>query len=299
MDFRELEVFRAVAEDLHFGRAAERLYVTQSAVSQQLRRLEDELGLLLFHRTSRTVRLTPAGTALLAEVRKIFAARDHAIQVAQQAAAGERGRLSIAANYPASRLLLLPLIERLRASHPSLTLIPRELPSSEQMAELLRGELDVGLAYGPIANASLCSAKLLEVPVVAVVRSSHPLAGSGVLGLSDLPRHRYITAHAGATSAIEDSLMARAAVAGIRLRRSPSATDLSGYLLELETSDTIGFSSLPRGEQSRANGMHVLRLEPEPLLELHAVWAVQRHDSLVNSVLNELRDLATAPEPGR
>ncbi|NUP73567.1 MAG: LysR family transcriptional regulator [Sinomonas sp.] len=294
MEFRQLDIFRALAQDLHFGRAAERLFVTQSSVSQQLRRLEDELGLLLFHRTSRTVRLTPAGAALLAEVEKIFAARDRAIRVARQAAAGERGTLRIAANYPASRLLLLPLIERLRVSHPVLALVPRELPSSEQISELLRGELDVGLAYGPIVADSLRTARLLEVPVVAVVRQSHPLAGCDVLGLSELARHRYITAHAGATSAIEDSLIAHAALAGFRLRRSPSATDLSGYLLELETSDTIGFSSLPRGEQSRANGMHVLRLDPEPLLEIHAIWHARRHDILVNSVIGELRDLASS-----
>lgn len=299
MDFRELEVFRAVAEDLHFGRAAERLFVTQSSVSQQLRRLEDELGLLLFHRTSRTVRLTPAGAVFLGEVEKIFAARDRAIRVAQQAAAGEQGTLRIAANYPASRLLLLPLVERLRTSHPSLALVPRELPSSEQVGELLRGELDVGLAYGPIVAEALSSAKLLEVPVVAVVRLSHPLAGRDALELSELPRHRYITAHAGATSAIEDSLISCGAVAGIRLLRSPSATELSGYLLELETSDTIGFSSLPRGEQSRANGMHVLRLDPEPRLELHAVWDARRRDSLVNSVLDQLRDVASRADQPR
>lgn len=298
MEFRQLEIFRALAEELHFGRTAERLFLAQSSVSQQIRRLETELGAVLIHRSSRSVRLTPAGSVLLAETEQLLAGRERAIGLVRQTAAGRQGALRIAANYPASRALLLPLLERLRVQRPHVTTMLRELTSADQFRELVRGDLDVGLAYGPVDVASLRAEHLLDVPVVGVVRASHPLASRTQIELREVAEGRYITAHAGATSSIEDALVAAAARAGVRLRRSPSATDLSGYLLELETTDTIGFSSLARGQQSRANGMHMLRLVPEPMLGIYAVWHPERDDPLVNSVILELERLAEAvPDP--
>ncbi|MEN2738828.1 LysR family transcriptional regulator [Microbacterium sp. X-17] len=292
MDFRQLEVFCATAEELHFGRAARRLFIAQASVSEQIRRLESELGTVLLHRSSRSVRLTPAGGVLLTEARELLARRERVVQLVRAAGAGRRGALRMAANYPASRMLLLPLLERMAAVVPDVTIVPRELSSTDQIRELERGELDLGLAYGPIDRADLGSEHLLDVPVVAVVRASHPLAAAGSIPLRDLPALRYITTHAGATSRIEDALVDAALHAGVRIRPRPSTTDLSGYLLELETTDTIGFSSLPRGEQSAGQGMRMLRLAPEPSVAIHAVWRADGDEPLVNTSLDELRGLA-------
>lgn len=293
MNFRQLEVFRMIAEELHFGRAAQRLFIGQPSVSQQLQQLEGEVGVRLVHRSSRSVQLTPAGKVFLSEIERIFAASERAVQLARQAASGRHGTLRIATNYPASRLLLLPLLGELRGQDPGLTTMLREMGSPDQLRALLRGDLDLGLVYGPLDEPGLRSEHLIDVPVVATVRPGHPLAGSETLELADIFRFPYLTGYAGGGGKIEDALLRAAAESGVRLGRASSRTDLSGHLLELETTDTIGFSSLPRGEQNKANGMHVLRLSPiEPTLEIHVAWNPANDELLVNSVISELSRLA-------
>lgn len=293
MELRHLEVFRAVAEELHFGRAAQRLYLAQPSVSQQLRRLEDELGVRLVHRSSRTVRLTPAGTAFLAETERILASIERAKLVARQAAAGQQGALRIAANYPASRLLLLPLLERLRSRHPGLTAMLRELGTPEQLRELRRGDLDLALVYGPIDEPDLSSVHLLDEPLVAVVRGGHPLPAGEPLDLARLPTLPYTTGLVGGGTAIEDTLINTAERLGVRLRRSPSDADLSGYLLQLQTTDVVAFSSQHRGRQLEADGMRMHRIGPiEPMLQIHAAWTEAEGESLVNVAIDELQHLA-------
>jgi DNA-binding transcriptional LysR family regulator len=299
MEFRQIEVFRVLAEELHFGRAARRLYMAQPSVSQQLQKLEEELGVRLLHRSSRDVRLTPAGSAFLTETVHVIDAVEDAKRAAREAAAGHRGALRIAANYPASRLLLLPLLEALRARSPGITTIPRELGSPEQLRALNRGELDLGLVYGPIDDPGIATEHLIDVPVVGIVRPEHHLSARDRVDFATVRRFPYVTSYAGGSRVIEDALVECAAAHGIRLRRSPSATDLSGYLLELETTDAIGFSSLPRGEQNRANGMHILRLvPPEPVLQIHAAWNAAAREPLVNTALGEMKRLASVHRGG-
>ncbi|GAA1538874.1 MULTISPECIES: LysR family transcriptional regulator [Micrococcales] len=290
MEFRQLEIFCAVAEELHFGRAARRVFLSQTSVSEQIQRLEAQLGAMLLHRSSRSVGLTPAGRVLLAEARRLLQARDRTADLVRAAGSGREGALRLATNYPASRMLLLPLLERLSVLLPGVRVTPRELPSDQQVRELVDGDLDLGFVYGPVEAPLLHTEYLLDVPVVAVVRPGHPLAGAGALHLAELPRHRYTTAHIGGMSGIEEALIAAADPVGARVRRTPSATDVTGYLLELETTDTIGFSSLPRGEQSRAQGMHLLRLDPEPRVPILAAWRTD--EPLVNTVMEVVRALA-------
>ncbi|MBU1801647.1 MAG: LysR family transcriptional regulator [Actinobacteria bacterium] len=293
MELRHLEVFRVLAEELHFGRTAQRLFLAQPSVSQQLRRLEDELGVRLVHRTSRSVRLSSAGTAFLAETERVLAAVERARMVARNAAAGEQGVLRMAANYPASRLLLLPLLERLRVRSPGVTTMLRELGSAEQIRELARGDLDLALVYGPIDAPGLFGEHLLDVPVVALMRAQHPLAAREEVTLDEVVSLAYSTGFAGGSTAIEEAIVAAGAQCGVRVRPARSTADLSGYLLELETNDTIAFSSLPRAEHGRAQGMRLARIGPvEPTLGLYAVRADGIDEPLVNSAVGELLQLA-------
>ncbi|MBE1876647.1 LysR family transcriptional regulator [Myceligenerans pegani] len=293
MELRQLEIFRAIAEELHFGRAAQRLFLAQASVSQQLQRLEAHVGVRLVDRSSRSVRLTPAGKVFLVEAERVLSAADRAVDRARQVAAGRSGALRIATNYPASRLLLLPLLEDLRAQEPGLTTMLREMSSPDQLRALRRGDLDLALVYGPVAVPGVASSHLLDVPVVAVVRPGHPLAERDRLRFDELLGYHAMTGYEGGSRVIEDAVVATAAVHGTRLPRSPSTTDLSGYLLELETSDAIGFCSLPRAEQNRANGMRVLRLVPaEPVLPIHVAWNESADEPLVNRVVAQLVRLA-------
>jgi DNA-binding transcriptional LysR family regulator len=165
MELRYLEVFRAIAEEKHFGRAAQRLFLAQPSVSQQLQRLEAEVGVRLVHRSSRKVELTAAGVVFLREVERIFADVERAVQLARQVAAGREGALRVATNYPASRLLVLPLLEQLRRAEPHLSLLLREMGTPDQLPAIARGDLDLGLVYGPVEHSPRGGAGTADVVV--------------------------------------------------------------------------------------------------------------------------------------
>jgi DNA-binding transcriptional LysR family regulator len=293
MEIRQLEAFRAIAEELHFGRAAQKLYVSQPSISQLLRKLEAEVGVLLVFRDSRSVQLTRAGTVFLRETEKILAALERSVHLARHAADAGRGPLRVATNYPASRLLLLPLLERLRAADSGIATTLREMGSPHQIAALVRGELDIGLVYGPVDEPGISSVRLLDLPIVALVRSGHPLAARARLSMGDILAYPYLTGHLGGTRSIEARLVEHAAARGVTIAASSDTSDLASHQLVLETTDTIGFSSLTRGHQSEANGLRMLRLEPpEPMLSIHVAWSDEADEPLVNAVVGHLRELA-------
>ena len=117
IELRHLRYFVAVAEELHFGRAADRLHMAQPPLSQQIRQLEAELGFQLFHRTKRSVQLTEAGQVFLADCRKIFRQLDQAIRTGQQASRGELGQLAIAFVSSAAYNILPPILQAFSGSN--------------------------------------------------------------------------------------------------------------------------------------------------------------------------------------
>ena len=145
MELRQLRYFVAVAEELHFRRAAERLHISQPPLSQQIRALEDELGFALLVRTRRRVELTPAGAAFLRDARAILAELDGAVAAARRIDAGQTGRLRI--NFVGSALLsIVPgTVERFRRSRPGVALELRERATVDQLRAVRAGVADVGL----------------------------------------------------------------------------------------------------------------------------------------------------------
>ncbi|WP_255560163.1 LysR family transcriptional regulator [Salinibacterium sp. M195] len=292
MEFRQLEVFRTIAAELHFGKAAKRLFIAQASVSQMLQKLEDDVGVRLVHRSSRTVQLTPAGTVFLSEIERVFAAVERSVSLAQQAAR-RGGSLRIATNYPASRLLLLPLLADLRNREPGMTTMLREMASQDQLKALVRGDLDLGLVYGPVDEEGISSQFLLSVPVVAMVRAGHPLSNASEASFGEIARYLQLAGTDPTSSAIESAVLSASQSQGIGLQKAASRTDPASYHLELETTDSVGFASLPRAEQSKANGLHMLRLTPiEPTVDIHVAWSARHSEPLVNSVVESLIQLA-------
>src|SRR5690349_16118187 len=155
MELRHLRYFVAVAEELHFARAAARLGIAQPPLSRQIQRLEAELGFELFHRTRRRVELSAAGAVLHGHVRDTLASLEAGVREARQASIGERGRLAI--GYPASlaHTGLVGLLRAFRAEYPGVELSVRELPLAGQVEALTAGQLDVGFIRGPLSDRSL------------------------------------------------------------------------------------------------------------------------------------------------
>lgn len=180
MDFRQLRSFLYVAEELHFGRAAQRLGMSQPPLSQQIRALEEELGARLFERTSRRVRLTEVGRLFLPEAREALAQVDRAVQVARLARSGELGRLSL--GFTASAPFVQRVADALygfRQAHPHVELALQELSYDEQLARIEADELDIGILRSfeaPLLPSGLTVECLLEEKMLVAVRKDHPIA---------------------------------------------------------------------------------------------------------------------------
>lgn len=153
MDLRQLRYFVTVAEELHFGRAAERLAMTQPPLSQQIRALEDELGVTLFHRTQRSVALTPVGARWLVEVRRVLADAAALPALAQRLARGEVGSLSLSFVSTADYGILPAVLRHFREARPDVQLQLREATSDVQIEALLAGEVDAGVVIAHHAGS--------------------------------------------------------------------------------------------------------------------------------------------------
>ena len=186
MNVRLLETFVAVAEELHFGRAAELLHIAQPAVSRQIKRLENELGIKLFLRDRRNVILTEAGRAFLKEARTILAQVSLAQQVARRAHRGEMGSLSLGYSECNIHSVFPEAVRLYRERFPGVVLEMREMVTAEQVEALLGGDIDVGLVTLPVAAEGLRVETLLEEPVVAALPDNHPLASNAQVALEDL-----------------------------------------------------------------------------------------------------------------
>ncbi|MEV6110160.1 LysR family transcriptional regulator [Streptomyces sp. NPDC051940] len=172
----QLTGFVAVAEELHFGRAAERLRMTQPPLSRQIQLLENCLQVRLFDRSKRSVSLTPAGRAFLVEARRLLKQADTAALAARRVAAGEAGNLAVGFTAASAYAALGPLLELTRAALPDVEVTLTELVTRDQVEQLKEGGLDLGLVRPPVTTEGLASRPALREPLIAALPAAHPLA---------------------------------------------------------------------------------------------------------------------------
>ncbi len=200
MEMAQLRTFRAVAETLNFTRAAERLHLTQSAVSHQIKALEEELGEPLFIRAKRGVKLSQAGKTALEYVERIL---DDAEALRERVSGRERspmGRVRVAAATQAFVHLFAPLFESFMDSHSGIDLAFRTTVSTEQtVADILNGAADVGFASLAVSSPNLQVTKLFEDELALVVSSEHRLAKRRAATVSDIQGEKLILFERGAS----------------------------------------------------------------------------------------------------
>lgn len=192
MEMHQLRYFIAVAEELHFGRAAQRENVSQPPLSLQIRKLEEELDVKLFERTKRRVAITPAGSAFLPEAKAIIAATAHASRVAKRAYRGEIGLVNIGFVHSASLGYLPRLIGPFRQSFPEIEIRLHEMTVSEQMEALSKGRIDVGIVRPPIEEPEMTSFDVVSEPFCAVVPAKHPAAERTSIKLAELAQEDFV-----------------------------------------------------------------------------------------------------------
>src|SRR5690625_1777915 len=283
MELRQLEVYCVLAEEKHFGRTAEMLHMSQSSVSQHIRRLENYIGVRLIRRTTRTMEFTPAGKLFLDEARSILRKVDRATQATRLLGGQHEATLNLGANFPAGRIFVPALLGHLRETHPGLTVTVQELGSRDQERAVARGDLHLGLIYGDPSTPGLAHCHLGDVDLVALVRQGHPLAAQGIVDLRRISAYPFITMTTGSVTLLSDRV--REATRQVGGRLGPERSASANLFLDIATSDAIAFPSRPRGEQGVASGLVMLEIAPAPgPLPLHLIWRDGEHDAQVHTV---------------
>lgn len=193
MDLRQLRYFVTVAEELHFSRAAVRLHLAQSALSAQVRHLEEELGGPLLVRTTRRVTLTPAGQALFEDGRAILAAVDDAVSRARALARGEGEPLLVGSLGPVPGGVLPPLLSAFRDRHPNVPIEVRALDFNDPVSGLREGRAHTAFLYEPVSEPDLRVTPLQAEPRVVVMPRGHRLARRTELRPTDLDGETFVT----------------------------------------------------------------------------------------------------------
>ncbi|WP_406043370.1 LysR family transcriptional regulator [Micromonospora sp. NBC_00898] len=189
MELRDIEIFLTLAEELHFGRAAERLHVSQARVSQSIKQQERRIGGALFERTSRSVRLTPLGERLRDRLRAGYGEIMSGIDEAAAAARGQAGTLTVgtmATHYQS----IAAALDLFRQRHPQCELRLREILPTDPLGGLRAGRVDIGMLWLPIREPDLAVGPVLHTEkLVLAVASDHRLAGRDTVEMEDLGDH--------------------------------------------------------------------------------------------------------------
>jgi DNA-binding transcriptional LysR family regulator len=300
MELRHLRYFVAVAEELHFHRAAARLHISQPPLSQQIRALERELGVALLERNRRRVELTAAGASFLHDAREILDSVDRAGERARRIARGELGSLSIGFVGSAMFSAALPTILRdFRASYPDVELSLRELQTAAQLHAIMAGRIDAGVIRGPLAASELEAGLDLVViqreRLVVALPESHRFASKRTLRAADLRGETFV-------------ILYRREAPGLFASLASVMVDAGGVpedVLEVAEMQTIiglvaggfGVSLVPAsvGEIERAGVAFRPLAGPSPMIELAIASRAGEHSPVRDAFLR----LASAPSGSR
>ncbi|HJW56299.1 MAG TPA: LysR family transcriptional regulator [Burkholderiaceae bacterium] len=195
MELRHLRYFVAVAEELHFTRAAERLHIGQPPLSQQIQALEEEIGAQLLERSRRWVRLTEAGKLFLADARRILALSAEAAETARRANRGEAGELRVGFTSSTPFTAVLPnAINMYRKQYPKVTLFLHEMSSMRQVEAIAARKLDLGFVRPPEAEVpkTVALTTLQHDPLLLIAPSNHRLAKKGTVAFNDLTDESFV-----------------------------------------------------------------------------------------------------------
>jgi len=191
-DLNQLRCFVTVAEELHFGRAAVRLNMTQPPLSRQIQVLEHIIDAALLERTSRSVKLTPAGRSFLPEARRILKMAEDAAQVARRIATGKSGSLKIGFTAAAAYGFLPDLVAACRAQLPEADLSLSEMVTGDQIEALASGQIDAGLLRPPIARPEFATRRVVAEPLCAALPRRHRLASAETVSIRDFDGQPFI-----------------------------------------------------------------------------------------------------------
>lgn len=295
MEFRHLRCFTVLAEELHFGRAAQRLAMTQPPLSLNIQQLEASVGARLFERNSRGVALTAAGLAFLPRAQALLEQAAMAAREARDVGQGLAGQLHIGF---AGTVLYRGLPQVLRAfgsAHPRLRLVLRELSSSEQLVELVHDRLDLGFVHTTRVPAGFSQILVSSQPFMACLPSSHPLASEAVLPLAQLRGEVFAIVMRAVSPDYHDRILAACADAGFE----PALHfELRHWLSVVSViAQGLGVALVPAAlQQAGLPGVVFVPLaQPLAPYDTHCLWRTGHDEAALGAFLATVR---AAAQPG-
>jgi DNA-binding transcriptional LysR family regulator len=291
VELRQLRYFAALAEELHFRRAAELLDIAQPTLSQQIIALEDELGARLFERSKRSVRLTGAGTVFRSEVQTILTQVGLAANHVREAEAGRRGVLEIGSSGPPMSASLPRVIRAFRAANPEITLNVRMMYSSDILEELKGRRIHVGFGRADMDAPELTSKKLWSFPYHVVLPSDHAEVGRKSVRLGRLSGETLITYPRTLIGESYDQMIAFCHAQGFRPKAVEEVTNAASVVGLVACG--LGISILPfTGALDPADVVtRPIAGSREWRFPIAAYWRIDGHSPLVEALLDVARGL--------
>jgi DNA-binding transcriptional LysR family regulator len=288
MELRHLRYFAAVAEQLHFRRAAEILHIAQPALSQQIRQLEEEIGVKLFERSRHKVRLTTAGKAFYGNAVHILERADQAVARARKVESGDAGLLRIGFVSTAAIRVLPVAMKKLQKQVPLAEVALSELAAGEQIEGLYREQLDIAFVHAQLPEDVLQTKVVARDRMIAAVPASSRLAAGRRIDIKDLAAWPAIMPAGHSSSGFYEQVRMAYQRAGVRLERIHNTRLLQTGLLLVAAG--VGVSLVPEPFQSiHVKGVAYRKLLAEPpLLELMAVWRRDNGSPLLGRFIENL-----------
>jgi DNA-binding transcriptional LysR family regulator len=295
MELRHLRYFVAVAEELHFRRAAARLHISQPPLSQQIRQLEAELDVQLLERSRRRVELTAAGEAFYQRAREILQAVDDAARLARQVQRGEVGTLSVGFVGSAMYSVVPEVLRAFRARHAAVGLRLRELNSAAAVGQLENGRIDVAFVRPDSPHPGIALETILREPIIAALPESHPLAGRERLSLRDLAGEPLVMLSRSGSPGVRDALEAAIARLGGDDQLVQEAAEMQTVIGLVAAG--VGLSLVPDSVRSLVRDGVVYRpLTHGPSIELALAWREGDRSPVLGAFQETVRE--HRPPPG-
>ncbi|MDK8179644.1 LysR substrate-binding domain-containing protein [Paenibacillus sp. UMB4589-SE434] len=291
MDIRKLKYFIAVAEELHFNRAAERLNMTQPPLTQQIQALENELGVQLFERSRRHVQLTHAGVVFLEEARLILTQLERSIHATQLASQGITGHLNLAFVDSAAGGIMVDMLKVFRERYPQVQLSLREMTSTQQWQALQEGSIHVGFVRFIEPAKHIDCRTVANETLVAVLPEQHPSAKSPILSISALAAYPFILFPRQLGTPFHDLIIGFCAQHNVYPHVIQEAIQM--YTIVNLVAANLGVSIVPSSVSVFRRSGVVFRpfVESTPVVPLCAAWRTDIKNAALSLFLETIADL--------
>ncbi len=283
MNLRQFQIFAVLAEELHFGRAAEKLHVAQPALSNQIKALEYDLGVALFHRTTRRVRLTAAGEALLPEALATIAQAETAVRIARAVGNTGADTLKLGGVDSATAGLLPSVIRAFRSTWPDVELKVFEMLSDPALNMLENRSLDVAFARRSSVEDHLTSRLVLSEPVIVALPVQHPLAAQATIPAAAIGQEPLVLSSRASRPILFDSIVNYLRAHDVEPNILQEATER--HMIIAMVASGLGISLVPEwvSRFQRDDVVFVPLEDGGPLVDVYAVW---RSDEQLQTVLD-------------